>query len=125
MSIYKDVGQIQAAVLNVLMASNTVALAKRRIRLMPGPSTVRGGGGGLVANETFYAPRGMHFDIVSDIVVAFDPDGTRTARFEIAVEHDDPNPQDISVRHVPGLLVPGQAEPAGKVLSGTLRSPPR
>ncbi len=116
--MFDDIDQLKDAVHGILRDAPDVSTAKRWIRALPGPSTVRGGVGGVVTDDFPIDSRGIHFDIPGDIIVRFNDDGTREAMFTIATQHDDPDPQLISVHWAPGFLTREESRVAREVLFG-------
>ncbi|MFA6132133.1 MAG: hypothetical protein WC702_03700 [Patescibacteria group bacterium] len=93
MSIFKDLDQLKNAIRGLLKTAPDVNTAKRWIRALPGSQL--GSQPEIVLTHT---PPCMHFDILGGITVCFNDDGSRDATLTIATQHDDPNPQIVSVR---------------------------
>ncbi len=119
MSDFDNLDQLRDAVLGILGEAPDIRTAKRRIRALPGPSTVRGGVGGMVTDDLPVASRGLHFDILGEIIIRFNDDGTREAIFTIVTQNDDPNPQSISVYWAQGFLTAEQSRMVDKALFGS------
>ncbi len=119
MSDFDNIEQLRDAVLGILGQAPDIHTAKRRIRALPGPSTVRGGVGGMVTDDPPVASRRIHFDILGEIIIRFNDDGTREAIFTIATQNDDPDPQSISVYWAQGFLTAEQSRLASIALFGS------
>lgn len=107
MAAFKNLKEIRAAATGALREAPNAAKARQWIRALPGPSTARGGVGGMVTDDLPIAPTGMYFDI-PEITVTFSEGGFREARFLVAQGHDGPT-QWIEVYWGPGFLTPFQA----------------
>ncbi|MFZ2682113.1 MAG: hypothetical protein WAZ14_03410 [Patescibacteria group bacterium] len=105
--------QLKVAVRGVLMNAPNVNTARNWIRALPGPPLSS-------LPEGAPAPRGMYFDLVGEITVRFNEDGSREAVFTMITEPDDPSPQLISVRWepIPGFLTPEQTIVVREALFG-------
>ncbi len=112
MSVFADVESLKQAVRGILKSAPDAGVAKRWMRALPGPPL-------SPLPEGAPIPRGMYFNILGDITVRFNDDGTREATFLIATQPDDPNPQLISEHWpLPGFLTKEQALAAQQILFG-------
>lgn len=91
---FESIDQIKNAARGALSRAPDIATAKRRIRALPGP--MRG-----PIPEGAPSPRGMYFDISRDVLVRFNPDGSRDAIFVIATQPDDPNTETVNIHWMP------------------------
>ncbi|MEK7632578.1 MAG: hypothetical protein AAB473_02190 [Patescibacteria group bacterium] len=94
MPSFENTYQIRTAVRGILSTAPDKATVKHQIQALPGPmlSQLPKGGGD---------PGKMRFGILGEIVVHFYEDGSRSAAFTIATEHDDPNPELVSALWTP------------------------
>jgi hypothetical protein len=100
MSAFADLKQFKDAVLRILGEAPDIRTAKRAIRALPGPSTVHGGVGGMIADDPPIVADGFTIEIIGEIIVRFNDDGSRQAMFDVVVGHGD-EARFISVRWVP------------------------
>ena len=100
MFAFADLKQFEDAVLRILGDAPDIRTAKLAIRALPGPSTVCGGVGGMVTDDFPSASRGIRLEIIGEITVRFNDDGSRQAMLNVVVGHGD-EARFISVRWVP------------------------
>ncbi len=119
MSDFDNLDKLRILVLGILDQAPDSLTAMRWIRALPGPSTVRGGIGGPVTDELPAAYRRIHFEILGEITVRFNDDGTREATFTIAAQYDDSSMQSITVYWAQGFLTAEQSRLASIALFGS------
>lgn len=100
MFAFADLKQFEDAVLRILEDAPDIRTAKLAIRALPGPSTVRGGVGGMIADDPPIVADGLTIEIIGEIIVRFKENGSREATFNVAVGHCD-GAQLVSVRWTP------------------------
>lgn len=83
MSAFADLKQFKDAVLRILGEAPDIRAAKRAIRALPGPSTVHGGVGGMIADDPPIVVSGVRIEVLGEITVRFkEEDGSREANVQ-------------------------------------------
>ncbi|MFA5946874.1 MAG: hypothetical protein WC813_02515 [Patescibacteria group bacterium] len=94
MSTFENPDQLRIAIRGILKEAPDINTAKRWIRALSGPPLGQ-------LPEGAPASHGLQFDIPGEIIVRFNEDGSRDASCTIATQHDDPDPQYLSVHWAP------------------------